>query len=230
MGGMKARKPPKEPSGGTSEGALKPLTPSQIRFCQEYLVDLNQTQAYLRAYPEAKPASAKVQAARLLTKPNVKAEVSRLQLEREERTQFTADSVLLALKRVIDMDPADAFQDGRMLQPHEMPQRFRRALAGFEYEERYLPGRTPEMLQLKEYEGAELSLAERAEYEPVGRTMKLKFPDRVPALSLAMKHFGLAKEQVKVEAGEDLLTLLERMHSADESAKTPEKPAEPAKH
>ena len=71
------------------------LTPRQQRFCEEYLVDLNGTQAAIRAgYSER---TANRQATRLLSKDHVVATVSRLNHDRSEGTQVTAAMVLEAL-------------------------------------------------------------------------------------------------------------------------------------
>ncbi len=53
------------------------LSPNQQRFCEEYVVDLNGTQAAIRAGYSAN--SAEMQASRLLTNDKVKSEVKRLQ-------------------------------------------------------------------------------------------------------------------------------------------------------
>ncbi len=72
---------------------MRSLTPHQQRFCEEYLVDSNATQAYLWAGYKAS-RSARHNAARLTTKDNIRAEVARLRTARSERTQITADQVL----------------------------------------------------------------------------------------------------------------------------------------
>ena len=65
------------------------------RFCLEYLVDLNGTQAAIRAgYSER---SAYAIAEQNLRKLEIQAEITRLQREREERTEITADKVLREL-------------------------------------------------------------------------------------------------------------------------------------
>jgi len=55
------------------------LNDNQKNFCVEYIVDLNGTQAYKRAYDEDMESDvAKVCASQLLTKPNVKAYINDL--------------------------------------------------------------------------------------------------------------------------------------------------------
>ena len=53
-------------------GEVMPLTKKQERFCEEYLIDLNATQAYIRAGYSAKSNDiARVESSKLLTKPNI---------------------------------------------------------------------------------------------------------------------------------------------------------------
>jgi phage terminase small subunit len=68
------------------------------RFCQEYLIDLNATAAAKRA--GYSPKTAKSQASDLLTFPDVQARVAELKAERAERTQITADDVVMELRKL----------------------------------------------------------------------------------------------------------------------------------
>lgn len=67
-------------------------------FCQEYMVDLNATQASIRAGYSQK--TAKEIGCENLTKPNIQAEIQRLQAKRVKRVQLTADKVLEDIERV----------------------------------------------------------------------------------------------------------------------------------
>ena len=80
-----------------------PLNDRQSRFVAEYLVDLNATQAAIRA--GYSPASARTQAADLLTNPNIAAAIAEAQAARSRRTEVTADRVVLELARVAFGDP-----------------------------------------------------------------------------------------------------------------------------
>ena len=62
-------------------------------FCQEYLVDLNGTQAAIRA--GYKKRSAASTASTLLTNPNILARVGELRKEQRERLALNADFVVL---------------------------------------------------------------------------------------------------------------------------------------
>ena len=65
------------------------------RFCQEYVVDYNGTQAAIRAGYKEK--NARSQASALLTNPNILARVRELQHEQVERLAVTQDYVVLQL-------------------------------------------------------------------------------------------------------------------------------------
>jgi phage terminase small subunit len=80
-----------------------PLNDRQARFAEEFLVDLNGTQAAIRA--GYAPGSAKVAAARLLTNANVAAAIAEALAARGRRTEVTADRVVLELARVAFGDP-----------------------------------------------------------------------------------------------------------------------------
>jgi len=73
------------------------LTIAEEQFCHEYLIDLNQTQAYKRVHPNAKDSSAAVEASKSLRKPKVQRRIQELNIERQKRTDINADQVLLAL-------------------------------------------------------------------------------------------------------------------------------------
>jgi len=74
------------------------LTDKQQRFCEEYLIDLNATQAALRAGYSKKSARSK--ASQLLTKVNIQNEIQKLKSERSERVQIEADSVVKELAKI----------------------------------------------------------------------------------------------------------------------------------
>ena len=73
------------------------LTPKQARFVEEYLVDLNATQAAIRAGYSAK--TAEVQGSRLLGNVKVAAAIREAQEARSERTGITQDEVIQGLKK-----------------------------------------------------------------------------------------------------------------------------------
>ncbi len=76
------------------------LTDKQTRFVQEFLLDLNATQAAIRAGYSAKTANE--QAARLLANVSVAEAVRQAQAARSERTLMKADWVLERLRDVVE--------------------------------------------------------------------------------------------------------------------------------
>jgi len=73
------------------------MTPRQQRFVDEYLVDLNATQAAIRAGYSARTANE--QGTRLLANASIAAAVQSAQQSRSDRVQITQDDVLRGLRR-----------------------------------------------------------------------------------------------------------------------------------
>lgn len=74
------------------------LTPKQVRFVEEYIIDLNATQAAIRAGYSKKTARAIGQ--ENLTKPDIQAAISAAQEARSIRTEITQDMVLEELAKI----------------------------------------------------------------------------------------------------------------------------------
>jgi phage terminase small subunit len=74
------------------------LTPKKKRFAKEYIVDLNQTQAAIRA--EYSPRSAYAQGCRLMKDAEVVEYIQVLMDKRSKRTEITADRVLEEIARI----------------------------------------------------------------------------------------------------------------------------------
>src|SRR6516165_124399 len=68
------------------------LGPRQLAFCREYLIDLNATQAAIRA--GYKPKTANKTGPRLLVRVGIQLEIQRLMNERAARLEIKADNVL----------------------------------------------------------------------------------------------------------------------------------------
>jgi phage terminase small subunit len=100
---MAAKKKAKQGTSAPNPAGRK-LTPKQLRFCSEYLLDLNATQAAIRAgYSER---TANEQAARLLVNVSIREEIDRRMVAREARTEITSDRVLQELARMAFYDPS----------------------------------------------------------------------------------------------------------------------------
>lgn len=87
------------------------LTPKQQRFVEEYLVDLNATQAAIRAGYSAN--TAKEIGYENLTKPYIQEAVSNLQAERSKRIQVTADQVATELAKLGFANMQDYMRGGQ---------------------------------------------------------------------------------------------------------------------
>jgi len=79
------------------------LTPKQQRFVEEYLIDLNGTQAAIRA--GYSPRTASEQSARLLGNVKISQMVAAAMAARSARTGVTQDRVVRELARIAFVDP-----------------------------------------------------------------------------------------------------------------------------
>jgi len=76
------------------------LTPKQEMFCKEYIIDLNATQAAIRAGYSEKTANE--QGARLLANVSISEKIRELINQRSARVEITADYVLQTIKDTIE--------------------------------------------------------------------------------------------------------------------------------
>lgn len=83
------------------------MTDKQRRFAEEYLIDLNATQAAIRAGYSERTAAA--QAARLLINVNVQQYIAARQADARARVEVTQEEILLQLKKIglSDVDAED---------------------------------------------------------------------------------------------------------------------------
>lgn len=155
------------------------MTPKQEAFVREYLIDLNATQAAIRAGYSAHTANE--QGARLLANVSVRSALDEAMRERAERTQITADRVLQELARVAFFDPRRLLKpDGQPIPVNELDSETAAALVGMDVHE--------------EFEGS------GKDRVFVGYTKKVKIADKVAALGLAMRHLGMLRDKLEVDA------------------------------
>lgn len=96
------------------------MTVKRHRFVAEYLVDLNATQAAIRAGYAKK--GAKDQAYQLMQLPEVAEAIEKAMGERNKRLQVDADYVLQRLTQIDQLDLADIFDlDGKLLPVRQWP-------------------------------------------------------------------------------------------------------------
>lgn len=86
---------------------IKKLSPKRQLFVQEYLVDLNATQAYIRA--GYSPHGAGQSAKRLLNNAEIRQYISEMREERAARTEVTADNIIKAIAKIGLADPSQLY-------------------------------------------------------------------------------------------------------------------------
>jgi phage terminase small subunit len=156
------------------------LTARQSRFVDEYLIDLNATQAAIRAGYSEKTAGRT--AHENLKKHEIAQAIQNRMNARSERTQIDADYVLHRLVEIDQMDVIDILaDDGTLLPIREWPKVWRRYLSAMDI--------------------AELWEGRGDEREMVGVLKKIKWPDKVKNLELLGKHVTVQafRDQVKQE-------------------------------
>ena len=160
----------------------KALTAKQQVFVQEYLVDLNATQAAIRAGYSKR--TAEWIGPQLLGKTHVSEAVQKAMAKREERTEITQDRVLKEYAKLAFLDPRRFYDDdGQLLQVHELPEDVAAALSSMEV--------------VTERAG-ELELAVR----------KIKFSDKKAALDSIARHLGMFKDKTELTGDFPVLNLV----------------------
>ena len=169
------------------------LTPRQQRFVEEYLVDLNATQAAIRA--GYSPKTANEQGSRLLSYASVSAAVLAGQKAKLDTTGITAERTLKEISRLAFQDPRAYWDaDGNLKPITELNDDEAAAVASIE-------------VLIKNAQAGD------------GKTdtvHKLQTWDKTKNLELLARHLGLLKDIIKVE-GADAFVL--RLQSARNRAK-----------
>jgi phage terminase small subunit len=107
---------------------LAKLTPKQRRFVEEYLVDLNATQAAIRAKYSLKTAYRI--AAENLQKPQIVAAIKASMDHLSDRTAVSQDRIVLELARIAFMDPTKVINFSRGTLMDNLSEDDRAGLAG----------------------------------------------------------------------------------------------------
>lgn len=154
------------------------LTPKQSRFVDEYLVDLNATQAAVRAGYSAKTAGQIGD--ENLKKPQIAKALSDRMKHREQRTQVDADYVIKRLQEIDQMDVFDILNDDMSLKPiSQWPRTWRLSISGIDLSELVMGG-------------------ESEQDRTVRLLKKIKWPDKVKNLELLGRHFGIFNDKLDV--------------------------------
>ena len=111
------------------ETPAKTLTTKQLLFVNEYLLDLNATQAAIRAGYSKKTAYRT--GADNLRKPQIQVEIQKAIDDRMERLRIDADMVLKRLIEIDEMDIADLLDRAGYFKPvQEWPKTWRTTVSG----------------------------------------------------------------------------------------------------
>lgn len=160
----------------TKPGAVE-LTPRQSRFVDEYLLEPNATQAYIKAGYSEKGAN--TAAARLLANVRIQTAIQQRQEERAKRTQVDADYVLHRLHTIDQLDVADILDDaGNILPVKQWPRAWRQSITA-----------------------ADLHEMQTGDVMTVVR--KIKWPDKLKTLELIGKHVSVKAFEVDKGSGAD---------------------------
>src|SRR4051812_256790 len=119
------------PSGGgncsQATSRRMTLTAKQQRFVQEFLLDLNATQAAIRTGYSKR--SAQEQGSQMLAHPEISAAIDAAKIKRSERTEIDADWILRRLVDEAEADLSDLYTDAGDLKPiEEWPKIWRQGL------------------------------------------------------------------------------------------------------
>lgn len=155
------------------------LNEKQKRFADEFLIDLNATQAAIRSgYAKA---SAHSQASDLLKNPKVVAYLATKRERLQAKLEITQDRVLQELARIAFFDSGNLFDDaGEPIPLSSMDEDTRRAIVGVE---------------LVTKGNAEMG---------IGEVQKIKLADKKGALDSLSRHLGLFNDKLELNVNKDL--------------------------
>ena len=152
------------------------LTNKQKAFVKEYLVDLNATQAAIRAKYSKKTAGAIGE--ENLKKPDIAKAIQAEMDKRGKRTEITADKVLQEIAKLGFADIRRVFNEhGQLLPVHMLPQEVAASISSIEVVTTRIPGSDP---------------------VEVEHTSKIKFWDKRGSLELLGKHLKLFTDKVEI--------------------------------
>lgn len=148
------------------------LTAKQQRFVEEYLIDLNATQAAIRAGYSVESAGSI--GSENLAKPEIRARVETAMAERSKRTGITADRVLQELGKIAFVNPTDLINldDGSIKKT--ATDEDRAAIAAIRVK------------QIPTESG-------------MGTEREIRMADKLKALEMCCRHLGIFNDKLKVD-------------------------------
>lgn len=153
------------------------MTKKQKLFVEEYLIDLNATQAAIRAGYSAK--TAQEQASRLLSNVMVQGSIAKAMAERSKRTGINQDRVIQELARIAFVNPQNVI-DSKDASVREDATEDDLACI--------------QSVKVKTMSGEKGSSVER----------EVRLNDKMKALELLGKHLGMFKDKLELETDMDL--------------------------
>lgn len=158
-----------------------PLAARHARFVEEYLVDLNATEAYVRSGGKARGKAANVTACRWMAREDVQEAIKVAMAKRSERTGITQDMVLEEYAKLAFLDPRRFFDEhGNLIDVHKLPADVAAALGAMDV--------TVE------------KVSENEEGKPqFAMVRKIKFADKKGALDSVARCLGMFKDKIGLE-------------------------------
>lgn len=144
------------------------MTQKQKRFIEEYLIDLNATQAAIRA--GYSPDTAKSIGSENLTKPDIQARIAKAMAERSRRTGVNADRVVMELAKIAFVNAKDVIDpDTATVRPDALPE-----------------------------DTAAIQSVKVKTFGEDGLEREIKMADKLKALELLGKHLGMFKDKIEL--------------------------------
>ena len=147
------------------------LTEKQKRFVDEYLIDLNATQAAIRAGYSVR--TAKDIGCENLAKPNIQQKISEKMAERSKRTGVNQDRIVLELAKIAFVNAADVIDSDEATIKAGAPDDDTAAIQSVKVK----------VIPTKEGEGVE---------------REIRLNDKLKALELLGKHLGMWNDKLDV--------------------------------
>lgn len=149
------------------------MTKKQKLFVEEYLIDLNATQAAIRA--GYSPDTAKAIGCENLTKPDIRAQIDRAMAERSRRTGVNADRVVRELAKIAFVNAADVINaEDATLREDAAPE-----------------------------DTAAIQSVKVKTFGEDGLEREIKMADKIKALELLGKHMGMFTDRLQVSGSLD---------------------------
>lgn len=149
------------------------MTQKQKRFIEEYLIDLNATQAAIRA--GYSPDTAQQTGSENLSKPVIRAQIDRAMAERSKRTGVNAERVVQELAKIAFVNAAEVID----------------------------PKTATVKVDALPEDTAAIQSVKVKTFGEDGLEREIKMADKLKALELLGKHLGMFKDRIELSGGLD---------------------------